>query len=761
MDVSLQGEQFSTAAVTAAARSVRRTAFLAVGVGVGVGVASVAFVAFTVVDAGWNRIVPAALIAGVVLATLVYAAWAIRRASIATPPGVPLQEEEAPALYDLIGDTASQLGVNAPSAVHICPGVDAWLTLVRGQGVLVVGAPLLWGTRAGELQRLLAPEIALMGVVEQPRIRGAFELMSRVRSARVVETTTPGLSGLFRRLVHQLGDRVQSLGVACRAAAEQRVGAVGLLASEADLAEGGIVEEAWELYLQRWAVPAWERHLAPRQLMLGFANVIAALESHEAIERPQPRTDDEPSLGLIAQPGSLDERLSEWISEDLVGLDLSVLEWADYLDGVVEPTQREQTAALFAAVGRGVGRPVPATLDALVGVLEEGWGPAIAAQLRTGQPDDQTGEATAQTIGLHLVAALTTAAVDSTAAFRGLDWAAGSVLVDTRGQRLPVHEWAAEVAQLDAWGDIREQLNRCGVSVDQPLWLSDSAPRQEGYPCAALMVWKRWRALHLVFTDTGLLILRDRQLNSMARGLRNLRGGNLLADRQTAVLQTPVAELRSTFEPQAEVQFADIVSARLTSKRSGWRWRCRLHTPTGTVKVSGFGSGWDVSQLLRAEVGDRLHVRGPVANDAADPRGRALLARWMGVYPGALILAVAGLLALSLMGTPMAAVVDSCTGEADDYGTVKYDCQATVVVDGDSEQTTLHPLRSLPPDTAIEVRVTSLPFGGHLIAQPYETKHMLWPFLVIGLLAFGGGAPFLVLRRRRQKVLANNHRQPA
>ncbi|WP_262703466.1 MULTISPECIES: hypothetical protein [Streptomyces] len=190
-------------------------------------------------DEGWTAlrwVVTGAALVVLLLAAAVAAV--VVRARPALTPTVPIAEETAPDLYQLVRDLAERLEVPAPSAIALTPDCDSWLedrthpahaqrrerrdrgALAveeprpvrggRGTGagtgpgagadrvvdrserraprapVLVIGSPFLWWMRVAELRALLAPVVAGTGPSVHPDIAAARRFVRGLDAAVAV-----------------------------------------------------------------------------------------------------------------------------------------------------------------------------------------------------------------------------------------------------------------------------------------------------------------------------------------------------------------------------------------------------------------------------------------------------------------------------------------------------------------------------------------------------------------------------------------------
>ncbi|WP_346168444.1 hypothetical protein, partial [Streptomyces javensis] len=194
-------------------------------------------------DEGWTAlrwVVTGGALVVLLLAAAVAAV--VVRARPALTPTVPVAEETAPDLYQLIRDLAERLEVPAPSAIALTPDCDSWLEDrthpahanrrerrdrgalavdeprpvrgARGPGpavgadrvvdrpergaprapVLVIGSPFLWWMRVAELRALLAPVVAGTGPSVHPDIASARRFVRGLDGAVAVAARGPAPS---------------------------------------------------------------------------------------------------------------------------------------------------------------------------------------------------------------------------------------------------------------------------------------------------------------------------------------------------------------------------------------------------------------------------------------------------------------------------------------------------------------------------------------------------------------------------------------
>ena len=143
------------------------------------------------------------------------------------------------------------------------------------------------------------------------------------------------------------------------------------------------VAEAWNIVLDQWLAPALERGVWHPDPSTGLRELVAACESAGLLETPAPRLAGAEAVELISRFASYERALVEAALEEHPH-DVEPTDWADHPTRVTVPGWRTTLAAGLEASRRATGQPQAATLGALIGLYEDGWGPSIAAVLTPG-----------------------------------------------------------------------------------------------------------------------------------------------------------------------------------------------------------------------------------------------------------------------------------------------------------------------------------------------------------------------------------------
>lgn len=334
---------------------------------------------------GWAGVQAGVAAAAVpALAVAAGVAAVIARSRPAVSPTVPVAENAAPDLYELVRDLAERLEVPAPSAVALTPDCDSWLEdrshRARGPApapVLVIGSPFLWWMRVAELRALLAPVVAGTGPSAHPDIaaarrfvRGldaAVAVADKAREGRgagrlrraglrfvgacarlMLRASAPHAAEMERGVAAAAAARAQGVDHALRTAAQEQVG----------LAYAG-----WDRLLTRVALPAWRIGRWPARLDAGVVSALTELSHRDSLaEGFTSRLGERPACDLLDEPGAMDEAVSLLAARLFhggppePGPDWAPVDWQAYPEEVVDRIWRTRAARLFEHLD-GLERP--------------------------------------------------------------------------------------------------------------------------------------------------------------------------------------------------------------------------------------------------------------------------------------------------------------------------------------------------------------------------------------------------------------------
>ena len=548
----------------------------------------------------------------VLAVALLWGFQSVLRAALPPVSGVPVDQQQAPGLLDLVGATAAHVGVAPPPRVLLGTACAAQLTHQGGESVLVVGAPLVWGLPAQELRQVLLPVLASRPEHERRSVRCATAVALRLDHAPLRRSLT---GPLLRRLRTVCRRAMLDLRQRSDAAVAVRIGSRPTLDPRilVDL------EEAWEHLLRGFTVPAWSRGRRPTQVLAALADLRCGTET---VWRTDGSGSSQLDVALLEDPDGLDARLSELLAVvEWGGRPGQPLEWPRYLQDVVGPALRESAARLVAAVDITLGRPGPACPSRVLDALDEGAAGAVVGLLRA-QRDAGGAQPDREDLAASLQALVACAAETSRTARLVMSWRTGPVLVDHDGRVLPdLHDSCLRAAHGQTTA-LRAALTDLGIPAEDPVWLAGDEPADVGpEPVAALAdIWHRGRLYDLVVCRDQLVLLLTAGPGLDLRGaIEHCAGDDLrTTDRLQRRLDDDLGAALATSEHNVEVRLADVVDGRIRAVLGQRMWRTVLRTVDGRRIVLRNGRSprtvFAVRALLSAALGDRLHVRG------VDPR---------------------------------------------------------------------------------------------------------------------------------------------
>jgi hypothetical protein len=311
------------------------------------------------------------VLAVLTLAVAAGVGFVIARARPAISPTVPVPENTAPDLYELVRDLADRLEVPAPSAVALTPDCDSWLEDrshrshrthrthrvpggERDAPVLVIGSPFLWWMRVAELRALLAPVVAGTGPSAHPDIAAARRFVrgldaavavadkartgsgrtgagrtgsprtdsARTESAGPRHRTVAGAAAVCRAAIRFAGGCARLMLRACTshiaemergvaAAAAARAQGVDHALRTAAQEQVGLAYAGWDRLLTRVALPAWRMERWPARLDAGVVAALTELSHRDTLaEGFTSRLGERPACDLLDEPGAVDEAIS-------------------------------------------------------------------------------------------------------------------------------------------------------------------------------------------------------------------------------------------------------------------------------------------------------------------------------------------------------------------------------------------------------------------------------------------------------------------
>lgn len=581
--------------------------------------------------------------------------------------GVPLHVLTEADLHHHVGEVASVLGTRSPTEIRLVPQAEVWLVPDPEGPLLHIGAPLLWHLSVDELDRLIAPELALMGAVLDPELRPALELVARLDVERLTSDRSPLVGWLVRGWGRQVGASRDGLLQVVRDCALTRV-PHELRPTEADRAELAALAEVAD------AVGRQRRQAAHgvgvRPVGARTASVLAASERLGVIDpRPGRQASRTPALSLLSSPETVDERLCRVLAAEAIGPEAPVIGWDALPYEVSMPLWRAERDEALPAVARLTGTR-PSTLRELVAVLgragDEEYAPdpveadqdpddpvtALGALLARhplpldsgadsdDDPDDGGASRRRDAVTRALAAAVRVTAVEQERLAVGWDDAWGSVVLDELGEAVLLEPFVGDAVERRAPAELVGWLRRLDIDVDKE-WAGATQPEETGdLPLHTVSARYRRpgldRTVDVVVMDGWLLGCPHRRFR---RGHGARRGSAELRDLATKHR----ADLVAVAEPDCSARLSDVVSAHASGSALGTGWRLGLVLPDRRLVLTGKGSGHGVGDALAPALGSRLERTGTARSDRPDRSGAAAAWWVVGRASAAATLAVAAL----------------------------------------------------------------------------------------------------------------------
>ncbi len=477
------------------------------------------------------------------------------------------------------------------------------------RGTLLVGLPVLLGTREEELTVLLEDARATAGTELRRPVALAQRLVRGSVGRRLLDAGTPSFTS--RVITDVLEARMRALEEALSRLVHVRRVADG---DAWAMVEGRVevLSEAWDLFVDATLAPALARgewHQEPFSGLLAFLGACELAGWVESADRLPGRdaVDSLPPLGSVEHQVAAELVSGSECAEEPIS-------WAEHPLAVTVPDWRVRVAEGVRAAALVTGSPVPATVSALLRLAEEAgpsaWTAALSLPSGTGTvPVDETAGETV------LVAATSLLLVDSGAAVPSWEWPVGTVLRDRDGRGLEVrHRVVDEQDHLEDW------LRELGVDPTTPVWLAEGVPPRAEDALLAVNVTVRRRRRRLVLGSEALHLFPKPAAMWSGRSLRT--GGPFEDPCMTAVEDQQLA-------PEVvSIPYDDIAHADLVPKLGDDGWRLSVTTMVGgTTTISVDTRCAQEEAVLEEKVGRRLEAH-------RCPPGPALrrFARW-GAYP--------------------------------------------------------------------------------------------------------------------------------
>lgn len=533
-----------------------------------------------------------------------WSVWAFLRARPPTEPVLKLGQEEQP-LRDLCDDVARSVSVAPVRRVALSSRPRTRLHTNAGGVRLLVGAPALWHLREREMRAGLAPVIASSPIACQGRMRWAARLGGRM--LRAYGAAPAALGWLVRGATEDLRRALAQMEHDLEEWGRVRAAEHGLTQEP----ESEVLEEAWEVFVDTFAMPGYRRSRVPIQMGSGLHDFMVALDSCGVIDRRKSR---QPSgsrvIDLFEDPSALDRRVSHLVAARL-GVHGQDVEWSQYPAAVVEPHQRELAGKLVSAVGLVKGKPVEPTMVDVIEAVEENKQEVAAALYghTSGDSDDAAEDPATKVLEEHLVAFVTTAVVDAGRATRELDWVTGHLVLTGEREVMDVSGVVASFMhetnpRLYAW---MEWLGLLRTAVRVNAGDPETAEVFATGVCGPVLL--RGAVADLVRYGEELLVLGDVRSFGWRRLADVLAGRRWVIEQLRRNRTTPVEQLLRENPSSVRMPLTEISQVQLTAGRFTRLWKCVFDLPGRRVVVRGNLDLQMVARVLRAELGERVRTR--------------------------------------------------------------------------------------------------------------------------------------------------------
>lgn len=364
------------------------------------------------------------------------------------------------------------------------------------------------------------------------------------------------------------------------------------------------VEESWQHVCGLWLAPAMAARFWHPEPFTGLRSFLTACESH-ALVTFDARPGGDPSITLLQDV----RRYEADLASTLVDADELALEptnWEEHPASVSVPRWRQTLAAALVAADRATGHTHPATLETILGLVEDGWADTLAAVL-TSTPTEAGEEPTPVKPVLDevLTAATSVALLDGGAGQTIWQWPFGTCLIDEQGRVLAVEgvvqHALAEFGAGRGLGALRDWLHAQGVGLEDPLWLGEGVAPDGEQSILAFHAYQGLRTAEAVLSTQALRLFPVTYAQGVRTDVRHAMDGTAFQERMSAVNAGDL-EGQST-----EVPLDDVVAATFGPMIGGHWWRLRITTSQGSTTIRGNGPGLDIAEEFAARLGDRLH----------------------------------------------------------------------------------------------------------------------------------------------------------
>ncbi|GAB2937884.1 M48 family metallopeptidase [Micromonospora polyrhachis] len=539
----------------------------------------------------------------IALGGAVVALWRAIRTESGPAPGLVVQPDQAPQLWQLVHELAGQVGTRVPDEIRIVPEINAavgeeskLLGLIGGRRTLYLGLPLVQALSVDQLRSVLAHEL---GHYSGRHTRfGAVAYRGRLAIGGTIDRIGPwnpvgwvfkGYARLYL-MVDNAASQRQELE-----ADRASVQVAGRAAAASALRELPALDAAWGFYFSRYVESGWEAGFAPDDLFGGFAELIAAREDELAALREQEpssersRWETHPPIGeRIATMAELPEGtvtsdgrratellpdvalVSRRLQELMVDVaQRTVLPWPEFTAATIAAGVQRQADTIFRAAARLTG----ATDVALPTIFELVRANRLGEFAEQFFPDATRREAAQRFVG-RMELLLCNAAVSSGVAHWQHSWSSPARLVDKTGEPLPLDEIAKLAVDEETLDEAEQRLTELGIDSAQSTLVQRQATATGADLIGGLANIKVDGVDHdLLILDRGFVFIGDPgKANKGEKRLRELVAGMPVAKLAEIHRFLPYEEVASvTFTqrtpPRAELRLHD---GRTVSIQATW-----------------------------------------------------------------------------------------------------------------------------------------------------------------------------------------------
>lgn len=472
----------------------------------------------------------------VIAAGILIALWQVIRARPELPRGVPVQPDQAPELWQMVRELADAAKTQAPDEITLIPDVNAAVTedakllgLIGGRRRLYLGVPLLQALTVAQLRSVLAHELG--------HYSGAHTRLAAIsyRGRLAMQATVALLAGQLSGWIFKLYARVYFLVEAAVSrrqeleADEASVRASGRSVAQSALLELPVIEAAWGFYFKQYVEPGWDAGYVPRQLLVGFGQMLAARDSELAeIRAGQPperasRWDSHPPIAarvaamermpegtsIVDTRRAADllptfEQLCQAVEQSaIVSGDRRVVGWDELATYGHNAQAQRAVDQIYRATAR-LARVDQADLTTILGLVRSGRLVELA------QPffPEETGPAAAAKFAELMELVLQVAAVRSGVAVWQHSWTADPGFTRPDGSPLDLADVARQALDPDTVDAAQAHLSGLGIDLAQAAAVERVATADGAELIAALANVKVNGAPHdIVVLDNGLILV--------------------------------------------------------------------------------------------------------------------------------------------------------------------------------------------------------------------------------------------------------------